>query len=197
MVVVKAARATRIVAMALLCTRFAVNLPMRAAMPGTGAADVRVSQYDLEAVYLFNFAKFVRWPDGAASDGAFDLCLAGAPRSFNDTLNKTVQGETMNGRALRVRDVSQPGELSGCDILYLDASAKDLPGFIAASARQPMLTVSDAPEFLKNGGMLQFVLVDNRVRFNVNLIPVRRTGLSLSAELLRVALNVSGAGAPQ
>ena len=63
---------------------------------------------------------------------------------------------------------------------------------LAAFRDSDTLTVSDAPDFLKRGGMIQFLLVSNHVRFSVNLDPIRRTHLSLSSELLRVAASVSG-----
>jgi hypothetical protein len=75
-----------------------------------------------------------------------------------------------------------------------------MDALLAASAGKPVLTVSDIPGFLDRGGMIQFLVQDNRVRFSVNLRPVARSSISLSSELLKVAVAVngrsSGGGAP-
>jgi hypothetical protein len=149
------------------------------------------SQYDVEAVYLFDFAKFVRWP---ASGGREDLtiCIAGQ-KTYNDTLAKVVAGERIDNRALDVRSVDRPEDEQGCSVLFLDASARErLDRLLAAAAGRPMLTVSDIPGFLDHGGMIQFVITGNRVRFAVDLRPVARSGISLSSELLKVAASVQG-----
>ena len=156
-------------------------------------AQARVSQYDLESVYVFDFAKFVRWPEPAA-DKPFDLCVASAAgqKGFADVLKKTVAGETLDGRTLRVRGVDRIDDETGCNVLFLDGSAKNVTALLAAAAGKPILTVSDVPDFLASGGMIQFVTVDSRVRFSVNLTPVSRSGLSMNAELLKVAVKVQG-----
>lgn len=157
------------------------------------------SQYDIEAVYLYNFAKFVRWPAGSPGP-ELNICVAGQ-KIYVDTLTAVVAGERIDTRALSVRAIQRPEEAAGCDILFLDASAKErMDSLLAAVAGKPVLTVSDVPGFLDRGGMIQFVVLDNRVRFSIDLRPAARSGLALSSELLKVAVAVrgqtSGGGAP-
>ncbi len=61
---------------------------------------------------------------------------------------------------------------------------------ISALEKKPILTVSSMPGFLQHGGMIQFLQIDNRVRFSVNLSPAQESGLELSSELLKVAVQV-------
>jgi hypothetical protein len=159
----------------------------------------RPSQEDVQAAYLYNFAKFVRWP-AANTRPTLDICVAGQ-KLYVDTLTRIVAGEHIDTRSLAVRAVQRPEDTAGCDILFIDASAKERLGtLLAATAARPTLTVSDIPGFLDRGGMVQFLVQDNRVRFSVDLGPVSRSGLSLSSELLKVAVAVngrpSGGGAP-
>ena len=156
------------------------------------AADAQQpSQSDVEAVYLFDFGKFIRWPAGA-DQGSMTLCVAGSA-SFADALQKTVVNETIGARVLEVRRVIRPADESGCAILFIEA-AQHLRSeeFLEAVADKPTLTVSDEPDFLLHGGMIQFQLVERRVRFSVDLDAVNHAHLIMSSELLKVAVSVKG-----
>lgn len=146
---------------------------------------------EVEAVYLFDFGKFVRWPAGA-DQGPMPLCVA-ASSSFTAGLQKIVANENIGGRHLEVRPVARAADASGCAILFIEA-ALHLPAdeFLAALADKPTLTVSDMPQFLSRGGMIQFQFVGKRVRFSINLDAVTRAHLTMSSELLKVALTVKG-----
>ena len=149
------------------------------------------SQSEVEAVYLFDFGKFVRWPAGS-DQGPLRICIAGS-ESFKAGLNKIVSNENINGRSLEVRRVAGPEDESDCAILFIDASERDRAAeLVAGVADRPTLTVSDLPDFLARGGMIQFQMVGNRVRFSVNLDAVNHAHLGMSSELLKVALSVKG-----
>ena len=148
------------------------------------------SLVDMQAVYLFDFAKFVRWPE--ADHGALTICVAG-PKVYTDTLTRLVKGEQINSRPLAVRAVQTPEDEADCAIVFIENAAKDhTDGLLAATAGKPVLTVSDIPGFLDHGGMIQFLVIDKRVRFSVDLRPAVHSGIGLSSELLKVAVNVSG-----
>lgn len=155
------------------------------------AAAQRPSQDEVEAAYLYNFGKFVRWPD-TAGQGPLRLCVAG-PDTFEQTLSRLVAGEQIAGRALQVGRVQRPEEVAGCAILFIgtmdDARER---GFLAGTAGKPVLTVGNAPDFLAHGGMIQFVPVEDHVRFAVNLDAANRCRVGLSSELLKVAVSVTG-----
>jgi hypothetical protein len=149
------------------------------------------SQTDVQAVYLFDFAKFVRWPPGTERE-PLTICVD-AQRAYLDTLTRIVAGERIETRPLAIRAIQDAGDVAGCYILFVDASAKkQLNNLLAATAGKPVVTVSDVPGFLDRGGMIQFLVISNHVRFSVNLRPVERSGISLSSELLKVAVSVDG-----
>jgi hypothetical protein len=155
------------------------------------AAVSQPSQSEVEAVYLFDFGKFVRWPAGA-EQGPMSICVAGSP-SFSTGLEKIVANENIGGRTIEVRHVSRPEEESGCTILFIDATQREhAEELLQGVADKPTLTVSDLPNFLSRGGMIQFQLVEKRVRFSVNLDAVNRVRLTMSSELLKVAMSVKG-----
>lgn len=155
------------------------------------AAPKQPSQAEVEAVYLFDFGRFVRWP-AAADHGRMHLCVAGSG-PVGDELEKTIASETLNGRALDVRHVARPEDESGCAVLFVDSSDRiPMNELLDAVDGKPVLTVSDIPGFCSRGGMVEFELIDKRVRFSVNLDAVTRGHLGVSAELLKVAVNVVG-----
>jgi hypothetical protein len=149
------------------------------------------SQSDVEAVYLFDFGKFIRWPAGS-DQGPMSICVAGAP-SFSTGLEKVVANENISGRPLEVRRVSRAEDESGCAILFIDTTQREhVDELLQAVADKPTLTVSDLPDFLSHRGMIQFQLVQKRVRFSVDLNVVNRSHLIISSELLKVAMRVKG-----
>jgi YfiR/HmsC-like len=158
------------------------------------------SQSEVEAVYLFDFGKFVHWPAGA-DQGNMSICVAGSP-SFAAAMQRTIANENIGGRSLDVRRVIRPADESGCAILFIEASLHLHPeDLLQPVAAKPTLTVSDMPDFLTHGGMIQFQLVASRIRFSVNLDAVSRARLTMSSELLKVAFSVKGrtpeGGAPR
>src|ERR1700733_3821713 len=167
----------------------------------TGAAamtlmspDVRAqkpSRDDVQAAYLYNFGKFVRWPENAGR-GPLVVCVAGQD-PFGQTIGRLTEREQIDGRPLRVRVVDRPEGAGGCSILFVGTGEQGREAsFLAAVAGTPILTVGDTPDFLARGGMIQFVMVEDHVRFAVNLKAANRSGVGLSSELLKVAVTVTG-----
>lgn len=160
-------------------------------------AQFKPSEYTVKAAYLLNFGKFMRVSSGAeASRNDFNICVVGED-PFGRVLDDITSGEKIDGRQVRVVRLEKPAfdkpDSRGCAIAFLGVSEeKRMDQDLAAFRDSDALTVSDAPDFLKRGGMIQFLLVSNHVRFSVNLDPVRRTHLVLSSDLLRVAASVSG-----
>jgi hypothetical protein len=149
------------------------------------------SQDEVEAAYLYNFAKFVTWLATTKSD-VLNVCVLGKD-PFGTTLDQIVAGETIDGRYLAVHRLDDEHSVQPCAILFIgESEASHLDRDLAAVAKLPILTVSDVPEFMQDGGAIQFVLKENRVRFEVNLNAARRCGIVLSSQLLKVATRVVG-----
>jgi hypothetical protein len=150
------------------------------------------SQYQIEATYLYNFSRFVAWPQQAstAKGGAFGICVLGTD-PFGPSLDTILSGENVGGRMLIARRISKAQDASGCQILFVAASEETRLGdILQALDDSSVLTVSDIPEFSKHGGMIQFVMAGDKVRFEVNLKKASDAGLTLSADLLKVAVAV-------
>ena len=157
-------------------------------------AQNRLSEYDVKSAYLFNFGKFVRFAsaDEIGKRQSFDICLVGED-PFGHTLDELTANELLDGKPVRVVRLKTVTEARGCAIVYVSGSeGARVRADLDALRGQAVLTVSDSANFLEQGGMIQFITVQNHVRFAVNLDAVRSAQLTLSSELLRVAISVNG-----
>jgi hypothetical protein len=158
------------------------------------SAQNRLSENDVKAAYLFNFGKFVRFtsPDANINRQSFDICIVGDD-PFGHTLDELTANEQLGGKPVRVLRLKTAADARACPIAYISASEGNrVKNDLDTLSGQPVLTVSDAANFLHRGGMIQLVTVANHVRFAVNLDAVQSAQLSLSSELLRVAISVNG-----
>jgi len=151
----------------------------------------KATEHDVEAAYLLNFLKFIQWPASVAgASNTIGICVLGRD-PFGSVLDMLVAGQQIDGRTVMVRRLAGTNDLAGCRVVFIDSSENArLPMALAALDSLPVLTVSNIPDFISRGGMIQFVLKENRVRFEINVANAERVGLSLSARLLNVALSV-------
>jgi uncharacterized protein DUF4154 len=173
--------------MALLSGR-ATGLVIGALLAGAVAGWSSTPEYQVKAAFLYNFAKFVEWPAGAAGPTApIVICVIGHD-PFGAVLDQTVQSKTINGRPLAVKRPADPAGLRSCRILFVGSSEGDqLPGLLKMAERAGILTVGDMDGFPRMGGMIGFVLEDNKVRFEVNVDAVERARIRISSQLLQLA----------
>ncbi|MGH9716008.1 MAG: YfiR family protein, partial [Candidatus Acidiferrales bacterium] len=150
----------------------------------------------VEAAYLYQFGNFIQWPSKSAADHPknFSICVLGQD-PFGSVLDSTVSGSKLNGVPMVVRRVTSASDAADCQILFISSSRRDqLDTDLLALRGLPVVTVSDIPDFDPRGGMIQFVLTGNRVRFEIDLPNAQKAGLKLSSQLLKVAVAVrSGA----
>jgi YfiR/HmsC-like len=149
------------------------------------------TEYQVKAAYLYNFGKFVQRAPGSgeARTDPFRICVLGR-NPFGSAL-EGLTGQIISGRSVATRAISRPQDAGKCDVLFVGASEQDhLSEILSAIQKQSILTVSDMPHFVARGGMIEFVIQDSKVRFQVNRAAAETAGLSLSSELLKVAVNV-------
>lgn len=149
-------------------------------------------EYQVKAAFLFNFAKFVEWPADAfeTPQAPVAICVLGQD-PFGESLDHLVRGETVNGRRLVVRRPRQFLEVRDCQIVFLAGSESGYQNqILSALEGASVLTVGEDEGFLTDGGVIRFLLEQNRVRFDINLIAAETNRLKLSSKLLRLARSV-------
>lgn len=170
-------------------------VPVILGFPGLQAQGTKVGEYEVKAAYLYNFGRFVEWPTKGGRGESFSVCVLGKD-PFGTALDATVAGEVIADSHVVVKRLSRIQNLEDCRILFISSSEESqLREVLTTLDKLAVLTVSDLPQFLRRGGMMQFVLDGNRVRFEVNVTSVERSGLTLSSQLLKLAMNVRK-GAP-
>lgn len=159
------------------------------------AQSARAPEYQVKAAFLYNFAKFVEWPSAALeSSTPFRICVLGQD-PFGDALSNIVQGESISGHSILSMQVQSAAAARSCHVLFLSQSDPEtLKQGLERLRDLPILTVGESADFLPLGGMINFVLEQDRVRFEINLAAAERHHLKLSSKLLAVArvVNVGG-----
>lgn len=153
------------------------------------AAQSLSREYQLKAVFLYNFAQFTEWPAGSFADSNAPVVIGVLGKDpFGPALDETVRGEMVNGRRLEVRRYRRAEEIKDCHVLFISASeASQLGTALAGFKTRPVLTVGETDAFVLNGGIIRFAVVDNKIRLRVNVDAARRASLTISSKLLRLA----------
>jgi hypothetical protein len=140
----------------------------------------------VKAAFLYNFTKFIDWPDSAfsSSDARFVVCAA-ASETFRRELEQTFESERVAGRRVAVESPQDRG-IRHCHVIYF-AAGQDAGARLASVRDAPILTVGEGRAFLQQGGHIAFRLHQNRVRFEISKRAADRAGLLVSSKLLRLA----------
>lgn len=146
-----------------------------------------VSELQLKAAFLYNFAKFVEWPANSLPKPTtqFQICILGS-EALRDELRIIAQQKTVGEHKLLVRNVPSADTAKGCHILFLSSAGRKQRARIPEDLRS-ILTVSDAEGFVERGGMIGLVMHDGKMQFEMNHKAATREGLVVSARLLNLA----------
>ena len=148
------------------------------------------SEYQIKSAYLYNFAKFVDWPPQIFNSPESPLTIGVlGDNVFGPDLEQVVQGKKVNGHPLVCRFATDPEQLTNAQIVFISPSEKKRVEKVLATFKDlNVLTVSQMEHFTASGGMVNFVLVDNKVRFQINDASARKSGLEISSKLLSLAI---------
>jgi YfiR/HmsC-like len=147
------------------------------------------SEYEVKAVFLFNFSQFIAWPPEAFPTAQTPLVIGVLGRDpFGAALDEVVRGETIEGRRLEVRRYQRVEDIELCHILFVDRSKRgELDSILDHLRGRGVLTVGESANFARRGGIVQFVTMDKRIRLQINLDAAKTAGLTISSKLLRPA----------
>jgi hypothetical protein len=160
-----------------------------AAPSALGQAD-GTRENDIKAVYLYNFAKYVSWPAAIPDGDTFKICVL-ADAAFMKSLDAILSGEVVDGHRVIRAVPDSVSETRSCRILFVAKSESERAQRLVDAVRaNPVLAVGDASDFLTRGGAIAFVRDGDRLRFDVNMEEARRSRLTISSRLLRVARRV-------
>jgi hypothetical protein len=186
----------RLVAKRLLPLYIALTMALLGIAAGMALAQGAPQEYQVKAAFLYKFASFVEWPGDAFSQtgGAFVIAVVGDD-PFGSNLERTVDGKDVDRRKIVIRRFKRAGDIQACHILFVSRSeAGRLPQVLGRLGKASTLTVSDTGQFLQRGGMINFIIDEKKVKFDINPDAAERANLKISSKLLSVANKVMKSG---
>lgn len=153
-----------------------------AALPAAHAMAASVLEYDVKAVFIYNFAKFVDWPGTVGSE--LRLCILGRD-PFGSVLD-SMKGRLVQGRRLDVRLIDSPANLGECQMVYISPSQdKNLEKIVSQARALGVLAIGDSEGYARRGAMINLYVDEHgKVRFEINLPSIEASGLRVSSKLL-------------
>jgi len=149
----------------------------------------------VRAAFLYNLAKFVSWSADSSPRQPPPLVLSVLDPAMGEKVLASIDGRFVRGRPLKVRAISDIREIGDSNILFVGGShAAEVDTILEYLKGKHVLSISDIEGFAAKGGAVEFFKVNQKIRFGVNLQAVRRAGLVISSEVLRLASFVRGAG---
>ena len=146
-------------------------------------------EHQIEAVFLYHFTQFVTWPPPAFGEALAPLVIGVLGEDpFGEFLDEVVRGETVNGRPLEVQRYGAVEEVEQCHILFVGRDVAERLGWLLPHLNErPILTVSEADDFARRGGMIQFFQERGKIRLRINVDAARASDLEISSKLLQLA----------
>lgn len=167
-------------------------LALCALLPHSLAEVPAAGERQIKAAFLYKFPAYIEWPESsfAAPEAPFRIGLVGDEELANE-LARLVTGRTINGRSVVVHKRADHGEK--LHMLFVGAAADArLPDLLQQHQGQALLTVTESPDALGHGSMINFVVIDGRLRFEIAPRTASGAGISISSRLLAVAWKVLG-----
>jgi hypothetical protein len=160
---------------------------------GAQARQLALNEDQVKAAFVYNFVKFVEWPDETQSvAGPFVIGVLG-DTALTAHIADTVRGKAVRGRGFEVRHFTAPDDLIVCHVLFVVSPDQETVQRTLHVARNfPALTIGELRGFSEWGGVIELIVEDNKFRFEINAGAARQGGLKVSSRLLRLARSVRG-----
>jgi len=147
------------------------------------------NEYRVKAVFLYNFTQFVEWPatSFSSANAPFVIGILGDD-PFGASIDETVANEKIGGHQLVVQRFRDVKDVKNCQILFINyADAERVKENLLLFTNHNTLTVGEAPNFVKTGGMIRFFTEKNKIRLQINPEAAKAAELTISSKLLRVS----------
>lgn len=157
------------------------------------AQESKPGEYEVKAVFLYDFLKFVEWPDDQDTHAGriVNICILGED-PFGNAFD-FIQDETIGNRKLVVKRVRTHHHIDDCQVLFISSSEKeDINHILRTVKGSNILTVGDTEGFAQKGVMINFYIEQNKVRFEINLHSLRSSGLNVSSKVMHLARIIQG-----
>ncbi|MBF0572328.1 MAG: YfiR family protein [Desulfamplus sp.] len=150
-----------------------------------------ISEYQIKAAYIYNFTKFIHWPDNAFRDQTAPLVVGVLGENDFDGALIPLSSKTVNSRAIQIKFFRTLEDVQECHILYISNSdTVETDSILKELKFRPIVTIGDGEQFAFRGGVIQFVMIRSRLRFILNLANAKINQIQIDAQLLSLATEV-------
>jgi hypothetical protein len=188
------ARAGRsIMGVAILCLALLSATPASMAQIPVAGDNVVASEERVKAAYLYRFLSYVEWPSAVfpRADAAYVIGIVNAD-DVAEELMKVAAGRNVNNRPVTIRKLQVGDQLNGTHLLFIGKTERTRQRQLLKQWQaRPVLLVTESEGALSQGSMINFRLVDDRVRFEISLDPVEKSGLKINSRMFSVAISVT------
>lgn len=146
--------------------------------PDAHSAD-NEKEYRLKAAFIFNFSKFISWPESDKSN--FTICING-PENTYQIFKDVLTGKKHNNREISIAQIDSTEQLAECSILFSASHSTITP-----QQSPGLLTIGESDEYIQQGGLIRFYSQTGKLRFEINQQSATEAGLNISSKLLRLA----------
>lgn len=154
-------------------------------LPAEGALQ---REYEIKAAYLYNFINYINWPEQALPPAGGTITIGVIGQNPFGAALAPLAGKRIKGRTIAVKECASLSDAAGCQIVFISPSEKPrLEDILQGLKEAKVLSVSEIDGFAERGGMINFISERNKIRFEINSEAARRTGLTISSELLKLA----------
>jgi hypothetical protein len=155
--------------------------------PGSGDNTPRPTEYEVKAAFVYNFTKFVEWPSEKFESDSLVIGVYGE-NPFEDFLGRVTRGKLARGRHVAVRECEDLEQATSCHAVFVNIDdEKERERSLEILEEAHVLTISDTKGFARQGGMIGFVLKENRIHFEINAEATQEADLRISSQLLKLA----------
>ncbi|MGN6533315.1 MAG: YfiR family protein [Ginsengibacter sp.] len=155
---------------------------------GTMSAQKAQQEANLKAAFIYNFTKYIDWGHYSA-DSIFVIGVAG-DSPIIESLGTLAASNRINNKRIMVKTINSVAEISNCDIVFISKKCRMPLNFILAKTGPGVLTIGEQPGFAEAGTAFNFVVVNNRLKFEANLKAISSAGLKAGSQLLKLAIIV-------
>ncbi|KPK02043.1 MAG: hypothetical protein AMK71_03610 [Nitrospira bacterium SG8_35_4] len=151
-------------------------------------AESRSSQeYKVKSAFIYNFTKFIEWPaESFTDDTTINFCIIG-DNPFGDDI-QTIKGKTVKERELTVRQIKSIEDTGECNILFVSSSEKkNVSAILEQIKEKHILSIADMDGFARRGGIINFIMMNNKIHFEINVKASKLAGIQISSKLLKLA----------
>ena len=153
-----------------------------------GSGKVLAKDYTYHTVFVYNFTKYIAWPE-ATNDMV--IGVQGGDKDAMAAFEKMAESKSMGERKFVIRAITKPEDAAACHVIFIpDGESSKVSAYAEKFAESPKLIVTERDGLVKRGSMINFVIVDGKMRFELNQEALNRSGLKVSQQLLSLAIVV-------